>query len=96
MLKRRAIIILVFVSCMRGAFAYGPWLEWTPIGGVELDDSGLTRPELEWRLDAIERETVDRPMIVTRTKSLAMMFDHVSTKECLIHFLKPPTVVSPV
>ena len=90
MLKRRAIIILVFVSCMRGAFAYGPWLEWTPIGGVELDDSGLTRAELERRLDAIERETVDSPMIITRTKSLVMMFDHVrlavNTNDLFVHW----------
>ena len=90
MLKGRAIAILAFVGCMRCAFAYGPWLEWTPIGGVELDDSGLVRAELERRLDVIERETVDRPMIVTRTKSLAMMFDHVrlavNTNDLFVHW----------
>lgn len=90
MLKRHAIIILAFVGCMRFAFGYGPWLEWTPIGGVELDDSGLTRAELERRLDAIERETVDSPMIITRTKSLVMMFDHVrlavNTNDLFVHW----------
>ena len=28
-----------------GVFGYGPWLERIPIGGVELDDSGLPRAE---------------------------------------------------
>ena len=22
-------------------YAYGPWLEWTPLGGVEINDAGL-------------------------------------------------------
>ena len=82
--------MLAFVVCMRCAFAYGPWLEWTPIGGVELDDSGLSRAELERRLDAIERDTEGGPMIVTRTKSLAMMFDHVrlavNTNDLFVHW----------
>ena len=75
---------------MRYAFGYGPWLEWTPLGGVELDDSGLPRAALEQRLDGIERETADKPMIVTRTKSLAMMFENVrlavNTNDLFVHW----------
>ena len=74
------ILLATFAASVRCAFAYGPWLEWTPLGGVELDDLGLARAELERRLDEIERETADKPMIVTRTKSLAMMFDNEVNK----------------
>ena len=69
---------------------YGPWLERTPLGGVELDDSGLPRAALERRLDEIERETADKPMIVARAKSLAMMFDNVrlavNTNDLFVHW----------
>ena len=84
------ILLATFAASVRCAFAYGPWLEWTPLGGVELDDLGLARAELERRLDEIERETADKPMIVTRTKSLAMMFDNVrlavNTNDLFVHW----------
>ena len=84
------VVVLALLPCV-AAFGYGPWLEWTPLGGVELDDvSGLPRAELERRLDAIERETANMPVIVTRTKSLAMMFDHVrlavNTNDLFVHW----------
>ena len=77
MLSAAIVLSVTFAVCMRCAFGYGPWLELTPLGGVELDDSGLARAELEQRLGKIERETADRPMGVTRAKSLAMLFDNV-------------------
>lgn len=46
------------------SLAFGPWLEKTPIGGVELSP-GLDRPALESLLDRIEAETSGRPFIVT-------------------------------
>ena len=50
-----AILLAAFTLCIRPALGYGPWLEWTPLGGVEIDDAGLPRAELERRLDEIER-----------------------------------------
>ena len=49
------ILLATLAASMRGAFAYGPWLERTPLGGVEIDDTGLPRAALEQRLDKIER-----------------------------------------
>ena len=72
------------------AFGYGPWLEEIPIGGVEMDDAGLSRAELERRLEAIELETKGQPVIVARTKSLAMLFDNVrlavNTNDLFVHW----------
>lgn len=84
------ILLAASTACVRCAFGYGPWLERTPLGGVELDDSGLPRAALERRLDEIERETADKPMIVARAKSLAMMFDNVrlavNTNDLFVHW----------
>lgn len=84
-----AFSLIVQLMCT-AAFGYGPWLEWTPLGGVELDESGLSRDALERRLDEIERETADRPVIVMRAKSLAMMFDNVrlavNTNDLFVHW----------
>ena len=86
---KRLVIALALLPCV-AVFGYGPWLEWTPLGGVELDDSGLSRAALEQRLDAIERETADKPIIVTRAKSLAMIFDNVrlavNTNDLFVHW----------
>ena len=49
-MNRLAILMPAFAACIRCVFGYGPWLEWTPLGGVELDDSGLARAALEQRL----------------------------------------------
>ena len=46
------------------SLAFGPWLEKTPIGGVELSP-GLDPPALEGLLDRIEAETSGRPFIAT-------------------------------
>ena len=84
------ILLAAFAASVRCVFAYGPWLEWTPLGGVELDDSGLPRAALEQRLDEIERETKGKPEIVARAKSLAMMFDNVrlavNTNDLFVHW----------
>ena len=81
------VAVVVFVNA---AFAYGPWLEWTPLGGVESDDAGLPRAELERRLDEIEREAKGKPEIVARAKSLAMIFDNVrlavNTNDLFVHW----------
>ena len=55
--QRLAAVSAFLLSAV--AFAYGPWLEWTPLGGVEIDGTGLPRAELEQRLDEIERATAD-------------------------------------
>ena len=97
--KGNAFLLVALVACVRCAFAYGPWLEWTPLGGVKLDDSGLPRAALEQRLDEIERETAGRPMIVTRAKSLAMMLDNVrlavNTNDLFVHW-HPDSILLPL
>ena len=89
-MNRSAVLLVAFTLCIRPALGYGPWLEWTPLGGVEIDDAGLPRAELERRLDEIERETEGRPEIVVRAKSLAMMFDNVrlavNTNDLFVHW----------
>ncbi len=87
-MKQSLLVALVVMASV--VFAYGPWLERTPLGGVEIDDTGLSRAALEQRLDEIERETADRPMIVTRANLLAMLFDHVrlavNTNDLFVHW----------
>ena len=89
-LKMKLLCALAVSVWAVGGFGYGPWLERIPIGGVELDDSGLPRAELERRLDVIERETAGQPVIVTRAKSLAMMFENVrlavNTNDLFVHW----------
>ena len=88
--NKLTILLAASATCVRCAFGYGPWLEWTPLGGVEIDDAGLPRAELERRLDEIERETKGKPEIVVRAKSLAMMFDNVrlavNTNDLFVHW----------
>ena len=94
-MKPQSAVMICFAAAVAVApaklFGYGPWLEWTPVGGVEIDEaSGLPRAELERRLDGIERETAGLPMIVMRAKSLAMMFDNVrlavNTNDLFVHW----------
>ena len=71
------------------AQAYGPWLEKTPIGGVELSD-GWSRAELEKSFDEIAATNAARPFIVTRAKWLTTVFDHVrlavNTNDLFVHW----------
>lgn len=89
-MNRSAIFLAAFALYVCSALGYGPWLEWTPLGGVEIDDAGLPRAELERRLDEIERETEGKPEIVVRARSLAMMFDNVrlavNTNDLFVHW----------
>ena len=89
-MNKSAIFLAAFALYACSALGYGPWLEWTPLGGVEIDDAGLPRAELERRLDEIERETEGKPEIVVRAKSLAMMFDNVrlavNTNDLFVHW----------
>ena len=89
-MNKSAIFLAAFAVYVCSALGYGPWLEWTPLGGVEIDDAGLPRAELERRLDEIERETEGKPEIVVRAKSLAMMFDNVrlavNTNDLFVHW----------
>ena len=89
-MNRSAILLAAFTLCIRPALGYGPWLEWTPLGGEEIDDAGLPRAELERRLDEIERRTEGKPEIVVRAKLLAMMFDNVrlavNTNDLFVHW----------
>jgi len=73
------------------AWAYGPWLEWTPVGGVELGGPGaLGRTELTNALAAIERDCAEKPVIFRRAKALSYLFDHVrlavNTNDLFVHW----------
>lgn len=89
-MNKSAIFLAAFTLYVCSALGYGPWLEWTPLGGVEIDDAGLPRAELERRLDEIERRTEGKPEIVVRAKLLAMMFDNVrlavNTNDLFVHW----------
>lgn len=89
-MNKSAIFLAAFALYVCSALGYGPWLEWTPLGGVEIDDAGLPRAELERRLDEIERRTEGKPEIVVRAMSLAMMFDNVrlavNTNDLFVHW----------
>ena len=89
-MNKSAIFLAAFAVYVCSALGYGPWLEWTPLGGVEIDDAGLPRAELERRLDEIERRTEGKPEIVVRAKLLAMMFDNVrlavNTNDLFVHW----------
>ena len=97
--KLRVFGTILVAMLAQVVFGYGPWLELTPLGGVELDDSGLSRAELEKKLDEIERETVGQPSIVARARSLAMVFDHVrlavNTNDLFVHW-HPDSSVLPL
>ena len=79
----------VTVLAALSALAYGPWLEKTPIGGVELSD-GWSREHLERRFDEIAAANTNKPFIVTRTKWLTTVFDHVrlsvNTNDLFVHW----------
>ena len=98
----RRIVALPFLATallVQNAHAGGKWLELTPIGGVEIDETtGEPRPALEARLDAIEREYAGGPTIVVRTKSLAAVFDHVrlavNTNDLFVHWHPDSLVLS--
>lgn len=85
---------LTLAGCLFGlqsALAYGPWLDATPFGGVELGGPGaVERAELNRRLDAIEAATASAPYLVTRTKMLVEVFDHcrlaVNTNDLFVHW----------
>ena len=89
-MNKSAIFLAAFAVYVCSALGYGPWLEWTPLGGVEIDDAGLPRAELERRLDEIERRTEGKPEIVVRAKLLAIMFDNVrlavNTNDLFVHW----------
>ena len=72
-------------------WAFGPWLEWTPVGGVELGGPGaLDRVDLTNGLAAIERDFGNRPVIFRRAKALSFLFDHVrlavNTNDLFVHW----------
>jgi len=91
----RAFVEIVLVAgvslAARVAFAFGPWLETTPIGGVELGGANAQdRAALVKALDGLEKDCADRPTIVWRTKALAHVFDHVrlgvNTNDLFVHW----------
>jgi len=84
-------VVLCAVAFRSAAWAYGPWLEKIPLGGVELGGAdALDRPALERGLAAIERDFADRPLGVRRAKALAYCFDHVrlavNTNDLFVHW----------
>ena len=87
----------VAVLAARAAFAFGPWLEMTPIGGVELSD-GWSRERLERRFDEIAAANTNKPFIVTRTKWMCEAFDHVrlavNTNDLFVHWHADCAIIS--
>ena len=85
----RMLVVGAAVAAAPCVRAYGPWLEKTPIGGVELSD-GYSRAELERACEEIAAANTNRPFIVTRTKWLTTMFDHVrlavNTNDLFVHW----------
>lgn len=85
-------VLCVLVALLWGpALAFGPWLELTPIGGVELGGDGAQdRATLESELAGLSVECRGRPMIVWRTKALVHVFDHVrlavNTNDLFVHW----------
>ena len=83
------VFVGVAVLAARAALAFGPWLEMTPIGGVELSD-GWSREQLEKRFDEIAAANAAKPFIVTRTKWMCEAFDHVrlavNTNDLFVHW----------
>ena len=83
------VFVGVAVLAAKAAFAFGPWLEMTPIGGVELSD-GWSREQLENRFDEIAAANTAKPFIVTRTKWMCEAFDHVrlavNTNDLFVHW----------
>lgn len=84
-----SFVALVFASCE--VLAFGPWLELTPLGGVEIGGEGaLGRAALDAKLDGLAAAYADRPYIVWRTKALVSVFDHVrlavNTNDLFVHW----------
>ena len=89
--------LVLCLACPCRVLAFGQWQELTPIGGVELSD-GETRDQLNARFDAIGRENAAKPYVVTRTKRLVALFDHVrlavNTNDLFVHW-HPDTSLLP-
>jgi len=87
----RCILYALVLTGARPAEAYGPWLEQTPYGGVELGGPAAWKTqELEAALEEIDRRHADSPLIVRRTKGLVCLFDHVrlavNTNDLFVHW----------
>ena len=85
----RGFIFLVSMLVVWSGFGWS--LETVPAGGMAFDDVGaLSRKELSVELDRIEQANGDRPFIVTRTKWLCAVMDHVrlaaNTNDLFVHW----------
>ncbi|MFA6631926.1 MAG: pyruvate formate lyase family protein [Kiritimatiellia bacterium] len=79
-MKRREFLKAAAFAAMwtAGQRCFGWSLTTDPLGGAGLDEgSGLARAELEKMFDAIAAAHAKEPFIVTRTRWLAALFDHV-------------------
>ncbi|MCC6353473.1 MAG: hypothetical protein IT577_06280 [Verrucomicrobiae bacterium] len=79
-MKRREFLkTLTYAAMWTGGHSCFGWsLTTEPIGGAGIDEeSGRTRAELEKMFDAIAEAHAKEPFIVTRTKWLTALFDHV-------------------
>lgn len=79
-MKRREFLKTVTYAAMwtAGQNCFGWSLITEPIGGAGIDEeSGQTRAQLEKIFDAIAEAHAREPFIVTRTKWLTALFDHV-------------------
>lgn len=81
------VTLSLFLSCP--VWAYGGWLEETPIGGMTLGP-GDDASALKTAVAAIAAENTAAPFIVTRTKQLKYIFEHVAlgvnTNDVFVHW----------
>lgn len=88
-MKKRICLVGLVVLAVSPVLAFGPWLEKTPIGGVELSE-GYSRKELDRALDEIEAAQSGRPFVITRAKWMTTVFDHVrlavNTNDLFVHW----------
>jgi len=77
------------VSLLQSAWAYGGWLKETPTGGMTLGQ-GDDAPALEKAIATIAAENKSAPFLVTRTKQLRYVFEHVAlgvnTNDVFVHW----------
>ena len=87
-MKSFLVVSLVFV-CLFSVFAWN--LETVPRGGMVIEERGATcRAELEKELDSIAATHAGEPFIVTRTKWMVAVMDHVrlavNTNDLFVHW----------
>ena len=98
MQKELVTKLLVQVTIMASSLIFGGvasadpvWLELIPYGGIEIGGSeAWSREQLEKRFDEIAVAYTNEPFIVTKTKWMTTVFDHVqlgvNTNDLFVHW----------